>query len=481
MDRNQTNMNEKERISMVKTLLSTLISEYYSLITLENDPEKHLNKVFESINKISRKYSYDCQTTNLNIFPIENTHFRPIETKYANASIIKANNIGHTYILTQGPINGITDEFWTMVWNSDASVIVCLVNQIEMGKIKFDLYYDDIREVSFGNCSVTVLRKYRYNQNIIIRELSVTRNIDALETKTITHIQYIGWPDHGIPSNISEFSEICLITNQFSSYAPIIIHCGDGVGRSGIMCVVHKIINLIYAFLRGKNFNWSNLPMFSELIPQNKGEEYIKKNIFLLRYRLKQNRINKPILDESSIYTLPYRLRRNQRRNSTFILPNLLDITNENVIPARLLKNNLFAIPQINFSNDVLSIFDNQPKSISNCQKVFLNKMSPLPLTSNGDQRIQINKSNQIYVHHSITSQDLVFPNIAIYPFKNIDSKQSKQNLIKSVSQEISSFRIDIGKLVLEIRKFKHGLVSTEEQFRFCFMATIEGISKLLN
>lgn len=432
MSLHQINDNQpnNERISAVKTLLSTLVSEY--------DANSKLNGqwgvIFKSIQSVSSEYSHldnyysaklhENRNRNryLDILPFENTRFKSPNLPYINANCVDASYINCNYILSQGPLDGFIEEFWTMIWDSDASIIVCLANRIENDKIKFDSYYDDDYEVSHGKYQIkTVIKKYCGN-NIIVRKITIVK-YETLkpEYKTIRHIQYTGWPDHGIPSNISEFLEICTTIDSYRSCSPVVVHCSAGIGRTGTLCVVHIIINLIKRFLRGEDLNWSDLPMFSSLNSQKPDN----KDNFRLCRQSKQN-YGSGILKANLILSNKNNIQKQSKRKH---------LANKCVVPCAKTDNTFKCF--------------------------FLSRTLP-PLQNISLQSVPC-------VQNKISN-----------PIRTDYQLSSDQCEDKNKNQEMSNFKIDIAKLIIELRKFRYKLVQMEDQFVFCFRASIEGISKLL-
>ena len=73
----------------------------------------------------------------------------------------------------------------------------------------------------------------------IFRMVSV-RNIQTSLTRNVLLIQYLGWPDFGVPS--SSYAIRCLIQvlencTQVESLGngPPVLHCSAGVGRTGFL------------------------------------------------------------------------------------------------------------------------------------------------------------------------------------------------------------------------------------------------------
>lgn len=66
----------------------------------------------------------------------------------------------------------------------------------------------------------------------------------------ITHIQYIGWPDHGIPENFDSYVQLYEIYRKFrsqcSNAGPICIHCSAGIGRSGTFVGIDALLDHMF-------------------------------------------------------------------------------------------------------------------------------------------------------------------------------------------------------------------------------------------
>ena len=107
----------------------------------------NIKDLYKKIQQITDKYDYDYTTAKMphnivknryhNVLPNENYRFKSINVDYINASIYKS------YILTQGPIDGLIHDFWAMIWDSKCSIIVALARCNEDGRSKYDAYFND--------------------------------------------------------------------------------------------------------------------------------------------------------------------------------------------------------------------------------------------------------------------------------------------------------------------------------------------------
>ena len=70
--------------------------------------------------------------------------------------------------------------------------------------------------------------------------------------RTLAHIWFTGWPDHGVPANPQLFKDfIDAIRKDMKTSKnneKTLIHCSAGVGRTGVVYIVLKLLSL------GKNY-----------------------------------------------------------------------------------------------------------------------------------------------------------------------------------------------------------------------------------
>lgn len=62
-------------------------------------------------------------------------------------------------------------------------------------------------------------------------------------------MQYIAWPDHGVPESPSlflKFTELVREARQGSA-APVVVHCSAGIGRTGALVLMETAMCLMEA------------------------------------------------------------------------------------------------------------------------------------------------------------------------------------------------------------------------------------------
>ncbi|XP_018608317.2 tyrosine-protein phosphatase non-receptor type 18 [Scleropages formosus] len=177
------------------------------------------------------------------------------ESDYINASFVQGAIENKLYIATQGPLKHTTGDFWRMVWQYQVKVIVMACRERENGKKKCECYWPDRAATAlFGSFAVSNLNESFPNEEVVVRNLSVTYED---ETRTVSQFQYTAWPDHGIPCTSSGILELMEMAHkvQGDSTAPIVIHCSAGCGRTGVICTVDYVNDLLKTKRISDDFN----------------------------------------------------------------------------------------------------------------------------------------------------------------------------------------------------------------------------------
>ena len=197
--------------------------------------------------------------------------------RYINASYIFSGHKGGTnFIATQGPKQETIDDFWTMVYQCDLQVIVMLCKLKENNIEKCAKYWD----LKTNNYEIKIKEKIINNQDYIINKLEV-KNKSTKEKKNVYHIQYLKWPDFGVPEDGKVFDVFREINKKIDLYNinpetnkkyTVLVHCTAGVGRTGTFISIYLLEKEIMEQINNKNQN-------------------IRFNIFNLVRKLKEMRV----------------------------------------------------------------------------------------------------------------------------------------------------------------------------------------------
>lgn len=179
----------------------------------------------------------------------------PDGNDYINASFVNmeipSSAIINRYIATQGPLSNTCNDFWLMVWEQKSSLIVSATPLVERGRIKCSKYWPDLEEeMEVGNGLHVVCVKESESPSMVEREFNLSNTKDPTgETRLITHIQYISWPDHGVPEDPTDFLTLVQKVRNIRSGSvdPVVVHCSAGIGRTGVLIMMETAMCLIEA------------------------------------------------------------------------------------------------------------------------------------------------------------------------------------------------------------------------------------------
>ncbi len=225
-------------VSVIKTSRQELNERFFRK---DSNLIENANKTYLAFDKNTEKNAF----TNIKV----PDHSRVILQKrikfIKNMDYINANWIcDKTFIATQQPLNNTICDFYKMCIENDVKLIVNLT-----GKNNYIPQYGAQRGTKYDNIVVHNVEQIKTN-NIIIRKLKLFYKDNIYN---ITHIQFLSWPDFGIP-NDNDFMNLISIVKKYDHYneLPIVVHCRAGVGRTGVFIAVYS--NLRYG-IRGKTLD----------------------------------------------------------------------------------------------------------------------------------------------------------------------------------------------------------------------------------
>uniref|UniRef100_A0A4X2L3Z6 protein-tyrosine-phosphatase n=1 Tax=Vombatus ursinus TaxID=29139 RepID=A0A4X2L3Z6_VOMUR len=168
---------------------------------------------------------------------------------YINASYVNmeipSTKIVNQYIATQGPLPHTCVHFWQAVWDRKLSLIIMLTTLTERGRTKCHQYWPDPPDVmEYGTFRIKCQSEV-CTIAYVFREMLVTK-IETGEEHTVTHLQYVAWPDHGVPEDSSDFLEFVTYMRAMRvENEPILVHCSAGIGRTGVLVTMETAMCLI--------------------------------------------------------------------------------------------------------------------------------------------------------------------------------------------------------------------------------------------
>lgn len=161
---------------------------------------------------------------------------------YINANLITVPAVAPPLplVLSQGPLETTTAAFWQMALQLRCATIVMLTDCIESGRAKCHAYWpgQQLKKFQFGPLSIENLEVVKQD-SFTVSTLLVAHQQTG-ETLTLSHLHFLGWPDHGCPANADGFLHLVVEAErlQGSAPGPMLVHCSAGVGRTGIFSTV---------------------------------------------------------------------------------------------------------------------------------------------------------------------------------------------------------------------------------------------------
>ncbi|XP_055381732.1 receptor-type tyrosine-protein phosphatase kappa [Condylostylus longicornis] len=222
--------------------------EYQIATKADNNTCRHAMRKNNSIkNQYQKCVPYDYNRVVLKKIP------NIPDSDYVNASYVDSLLKPNAYIVTQGPTEETVNDFWRMVWQENVSAIVMLTKTFDFTKVMCVQYWPPNAETheSYGEVNVHMVKEEQL-ANFHIRHFRLyMAQLGALvEERLILQFHYTEWHSHTCPfSNaVLEFRRriraVVGTVIRTNSIGPILVHCNDGGGRSGVFLAIDANLEL---------------------------------------------------------------------------------------------------------------------------------------------------------------------------------------------------------------------------------------------
>merc|ERR1719435_375018 len=131
------------------------------------------------------------------------------------------------------------NDFWTMIRDSGANVIIMVTQTEENGRAKCHPYWPrTLTDIDATTAVQMIEEDEDAGGGIVERKLIIRDKRDGTD-RTVHQIQFIDWPDHGVPDDPSHFLDFAIRVNELQTQSanlekPVVLHCSAGVGRTGV-------------------------------------------------------------------------------------------------------------------------------------------------------------------------------------------------------------------------------------------------------
>ncbi|XP_053943468.1 tyrosine-protein phosphatase non-receptor type 7 isoform X2 [Cuculus canorus] len=154
------------------------------------------------------------------------------EDSYINANYITGYaGRPREYIATQGPMLNTVTDFWEMVWQEEAPLII-MITKLEERKEKCVHYWPE-KEGIYGPFTIRV-QGVSECVEYVVRNLSI--QLEG-ECRHVKHILFPSWPDQQTPESAKPLLHLVSKVEETlqapASPGPIVVHCSAGIGRTG--------------------------------------------------------------------------------------------------------------------------------------------------------------------------------------------------------------------------------------------------------
>lgn len=219
-----------------------LEAEWESLCADETNEERASCSVAVSAANANKNRYIDC-------IPYDHTRIRltnNADGDYINASAITDSDPKCKYIATQGPLPNTTNAFWQMVWEQGSCVIVALTRPIESGITMCHHYWPVEGSARFNDFEVNLVSEHIWSDDYLVRSFYL-KNVQTMETRTVTQFHFLTWGELNNPPSAKALLDFRRKVNKCfrGRSSPIIVHCNDGVGRTGAYILLDIVLNRI--------------------------------------------------------------------------------------------------------------------------------------------------------------------------------------------------------------------------------------------
>ncbi|KAH9498552.1 hypothetical protein Btru_007311, partial [Bulinus truncatus] len=178
------------------------------------------------------------------ILPYDNSrvHLKVISASdkndYINASYIRRINDEVLFIASQSPNEDTVDDFIRMIMEQNIKTVVMLNDGQEL---KCRKYWPESGCLRFGSVLIKLLSKTVYS-DYIVRNFELINAQVGEQPLLVNQFQFTSWTSKSLPWTTWSFVEFQQKIASHHSSGPLLVHCRDGIGRTGMFIALYDII-----------------------------------------------------------------------------------------------------------------------------------------------------------------------------------------------------------------------------------------------
>nr|XP_018897637.1 PREDICTED: tyrosine-protein phosphatase non-receptor type 4 [Bemisia tabaci] len=247
---NGHNALEQSMLLLADGLASgALVTQFERLYRRKSGLTMNVARKNENVNKNRYRDILPYDATRVILSEFEEDDY--INGNYINMEI-PGSGIINRYIATQGPLSNTIGDFWRMVSKVGSGLVVMLTPLTERGRVKCHRYWPPLGEsLSLPPTSLVVTTTKEQSTDdgsCVFREFKL-KDLQTEEERDISHMQYLSWPDHGVPGDVVRFLSFTAEVRALRAgmVEPAIVHCSAGIGRTGVLILMETAMCLVEA------------------------------------------------------------------------------------------------------------------------------------------------------------------------------------------------------------------------------------------
>ncbi|KAL5016638.1 hypothetical protein ScPMuIL_006227 [Solemya velum] len=166
-------------------------------------------------------------------------------SNYINAVWLPSYREKKHFVLTEAPQPSTVTDFWRMVYEQHCSTIVMMDN-LHGDEESVGRYLPEKDKLTFGSFAVEIIERQETGEFLVTTvDLCYTTGMGP-KTNRVKRFEFKAWAQNCLvpnsPAPILKMIEAILVWQRQTDNTPIVVHCMNGVERSGLFCAICYII-----------------------------------------------------------------------------------------------------------------------------------------------------------------------------------------------------------------------------------------------